>query len=57
MTAFILKDTIRDEKVLVDLFTENCMNIVEISSGNKPSSLGNRKDSAQDDTTIDKVIS
>ena len=57
MTAFILKDIIRDEKVLVDLFTENCMNIVEISSGNKPSSLGHRKDSAQDDTTIDKVIS
>ena len=56
MTAFILKDIIRDEKVLVDLFTENCMNIVEISSGNKLSSLGNRKD-AQDDTTIDKVIS
>ena len=57
MTAFILKDIVRDEKVLADLFTESCINIVEISSRNKPSSLGNRKDSAQDDTTIDKVIS
>ena len=37
MTALILKkngDIVRDEKVLVELFNENCINNVEISSGN-----------------------
>ena len=41
-------DIVRDEKVLVELFDENYINIVEISSGNKSSSLGNCEDSAQD---------
>ena len=50
-------DIERDEKVLVELFNENCINMVEISTGNKPSSLGNCEDSAQDDTTVDKIIS
>ena len=50
-------DTVRDEKVLVELFNENNINIVEISSGNKPSSLGKSEDSAQDDATVDKIIS
>ena len=27
-------DTVRDERVLVELFNENYINIVEISSGN-----------------------
>ena len=31
-------DIIRDEKLLVELFNENFINIVEISSGNKSSS-------------------
>ena len=51
------RDIVRDEKVLVELFNENYVNIVEISSGNKPSSLRNCEDSAQDDTTADKIIS
>ena len=34
-------DTVRDKKVLVELFNENYVDIIEISSGNKPSSLGN----------------
>ena len=34
-------DIIRNEKVLVELFNENYINIVEISSRNKPPSLGN----------------
>ena len=34
-------DVIRDKKVLVKLFNENYINIVEISSRNKSSSLGN----------------
>ena len=40
-------DIAKDEKVLVKLFNENYINIVEISSGNKPSSLGNCEDSAR----------
>ena len=50
-------DIVRDEEVPVELFNENYVNIVEISSGNKPSSLGNCEDSAQGDVTVDKIIS
>ena len=50
-------DIVRDEKVLVELFNENYITIVEISSGKKPSSLENCEDSAQDDATVDKIIS
>ena len=50
-------DIVRDEKVLVELFNKTYINIVEISSGNKSSSLGNCEDSAQDDATIDQIIS
>ena len=50
-------DIVRDEKMLVELFNENYINIVEISSGINPSSLGNCEDSAQDGTTVDKIIS
>ena len=32
-------DIVREEKVLVELFNENYINIIEISSRNKPSSL------------------
>ena len=35
------KNIIRDEKVLVELFNENYINNVEISSGNIASSLEN----------------
>ena len=49
-------DIIRDEKLLVELFNENFINIVEISSGNKLSFLGNCEDSAQDDATVDEII-
>ena len=50
-------DIIRDEKLFVELFNENFINIAEILSGNKPSSLGNCEDSAQDDVTVDEIIS
>ena len=50
-------DIVRHEKVLLEYFNENYINIVEISSENKPSSLGICQDSAQDDSTVDKVIS
>ena len=58
MTALLLKKWryLRDQKVLVELFNENYINIVEIPSENKPSSLGNCKDSAQDDAIVDKII-
>ena len=60
MTTLVLKkmeSLLRNEKVLVELFNENYINIVEISSGNKPSFLENCEDSAQDDATVDKIIS
>ena len=40
-------DIVRDENVLVELFNENHIISVEISSGKKPSSLGNCEDTAQ----------
>ena len=43
--------------MLVERFTENYINIVVISSGNKPSSLGNCEDGSQHNATIDKIIS
>ena len=39
------------------LFNENYINIVKISSSNKPSSLGNCEVSAQGDAIVDEVIS
>ena len=50
-------DIVRDEKVLVELFNENYINIVDISSGKKSLSLGNCEDSAQNDAAVDKIIS
>ena len=50
-------DIIRDEKVLVEPFNENYINIVDITSGNKPSSFGNCEDSARYDATVDEIIS
>ena len=50
-------DTVRDERVLVELFNENYINIMEISSGNTPSHLGNCEDNVQGDATADKIIS
>ena len=50
-------DIARDENGLAELFNENFINIVETSSGNKPCSLENYEDSAQDNATVDKVIS
>ena len=50
-------DIVRDKKVLLELFNENYINIVEISPGNKLSSLGNCENSAQDVAAVDKIIS
>ena len=43
--------------MLVELFKENYINIVEISSSSKTAFLGNCEDSAQDDATIDEIKS
>ena len=51
------EDMKRDEKELKELFNENFVNIVETSSGNEPSSLGNCEDNAQDDVIFNKIIS
>ena len=48
---------VRDEKLLVELYNENYINIVEMLSGNRPWSLGNCEGGAQDDNTVDKIIS
>ena len=37
-------------------FTESHINIAEISSDSKSSSLGNCEDSAQDNATVDEII-
>ena len=51
------EDIVRDKKVLVELFNKKYINIVEMSSGKKPSSLGNCEESEQEDATVDKIIS
>ena len=51
------EDAITDEKVLVGFFNENYRIIVEISPGNKPSTLRKCKDCAQDDATVEEIIS
>ena len=49
-------DIVREEKEPVERFDKNFINIVEISSGNKPSSLENCEDNEQDDAIVDKII-
>ena len=46
----------KDEKLLVELFNKNYINIVETSSINQPSFLGNREDTAKAKATVDKII-
>lgn len=46
----------KDEKLLVELFNKNYINIVETLSINQPSSLGNREDTAKAKATVDKII-
>ena len=49
-------DIVREEKEPVERFDKNFINIIEISSGNKPSSLENCEDNEQDDAIVDKII-
>ena len=45
-------DLISNEKELVKLFNQNCINIVENSSGKKPSSLRDCLNVSQDEITF-----
>ena len=49
------EDAITDEKVLVEFLNENYRIIVEISPGDKPSTLRKCKDCAQDDATVEEI--
>ena len=50
-------DLISNEKELVELFNQNYINIVENSSGKKPSSLGDCLNASQDELTVKEIIS
>ena len=50
------QDEIRDEKVLVEMFNNHYINIVENSSGIAPKSLGNPSNPDQDHRTVKDII-
>ena len=50
-------ELISSEKELVEIFNENYINIVEISSGKKPSSLRNCLNASEDEKTVKEIIS
>ena len=50
-------DLISNEKELVELFNQNHINIIENSSGKKPSSLGDCLNVSQDELTVKENIS
>ena len=50
------KDEIRDEQVLVEMFNNHYINIVEKSSGTAPKSIGDPLDPKQDSDTVQKII-
>ena len=50
------KDEIRDEHILVEMFNNHYINIVEKSSGIAPNSIGNPMDPEQDKNTVEKII-
>ena len=47
---------VTDEKTLADTFNEHYINIVEKSSGQKPSSLGDSSNPLHDKETVEKII-
>ena len=50
-------DLISNEKEIVERFNQNYLNIVENSSGKKPSSLGDCLNTSQDEPTVKEIIS
>ena len=49
------KNEICDEKILVEIFNNHCINIVEKSSGSVPKSLGNPSNPDHDKFTIQNI--
>ena len=50
------KDEIRDEKILVEMFNNHYINIVEKSSGSAPKSIGDSSNPEKDKSTVQKII-
>ena len=50
-------DLISNEKETVELFNQNYINIVENSSGKKPSSLGDSSNASRDELAVKEIIS
>ena len=50
-------DLISNEKEIVELFNQNDINIVENSSGKRPSSLGDCLNASQDELNVKEIIS
>ena len=50
------KDLLKDEKILVEMFNEHCVNIVENTSGIVAKNLGNHLDLKLDEKTIREII-
>ena len=51
------RNLICNEQELMELFNEQCINIVEKSPGKIPLSLGNSSDASQDEMTVKEIIS
>ena len=49
-------ELVSDEKIFTEFFNEYYINIVEKSSGTKPSSLGDSANPLLDETTVGKII-
>ena len=49
-------ELVSDEKILTEIFNEHYINIVEKSSGTKPSSLGDSANPSLDETKVGKII-
>jgi len=50
------QDEIRDEKILVEMFNNHYINIVEKSSGSAPKSIGDSSNPENDKPTVQKII-
>ena len=50
------KDEIRDEKVLVDMFNNHYINIIEKTSGLTPKSIGNSSNPDHDKSTVKEIV-
>ena len=56
MVSIKTNDCIKDESVLVEMFNEHFINIVEKTSGIAPESLGDSSLSENDEKTVSKIL-